>query len=124
MEKYIIVETDGTFVVIAHACPHSTGKFQWYLIDELNSEKEQILYGQVYESIVISNSDINNKYQNKWLCCKCEIGNEHYVDGCVYLSNDFIEMINTNQFDAINFFGNDGNIRRDVSYCKPSNDVC
>lgn len=37
MEKYIILGTDGKFVIIVHACPNAKGKFQWYLVDEPNS---------------------------------------------------------------------------------------
>ena len=118
MEKYIILGTDGTFLIIVHACPNAIGKFQWYLVDDPNGEKEYILNGQIYESIIISSANINNTYQNKWLCCKCEIGDDNYIEGCVYLSNDFCKMISTNQFDVINFFGKDGNIRDDISYYK------
>lgn len=119
MEKYIVLGTDGTFVIIVHACPNAIGKFQWYLVDEPNSEKKYILDGQVYESFIISSDDICIKYLNKWLCCKCEIENDNYIEGFVYLTNDFLEMIKANQFDIINFFGNDGNIRNDISYGKP-----
>lgn len=118
MEKHIILGADGTFLVIAHACPNAIGKFQWYLVDEPNSEKEYFLNGQIYESITISSTYISKKCQNKWLCCKCEIGDDKYIEGCVYLSDDFCKMINTNQFDVINFFGKDGNIRNDIEYYK------
>jgi len=120
MEKYIILGTDGTFVVIVHACPNAIGKFQWYLIDDPNSEKEFLLDGQIYESITISSDNISNEYQNKWLCCKCEVEDDNYIEGCFYLSNDFLEIISVNQFDVINFFGKDGNIRNDISYYKPT----
>lgn len=119
MEKCIILATDGTFVIIVHACPNAIGKFQWYLVDEPNSEKKYILDGQTYESIVISSADICNNYLNKWLCCKCEIENDTYTEGCVYLANDFLELIKVNQFDVINFFGKDGDIRNDISYLRP-----
>lgn len=121
MKKHIILGTDGTFIVIIHACPNAIGKFQWYLVDEPNDENEYILDGQIYESITISSTDISNKYQNKWLCCKCKIEDDNYIEGCVYLSNDFCKMINTNQFDVINFFGKDGNIRKEISYYKAIN---
>lgn len=120
MEKYIISGADGKFVVIVHAYPNTIGKFQWYLVDEPNSKKEYILDGQIYESITISSDNISNKYQNKWLCCKCEVEDDNYIEGCVYLSNDFLKIISVNQFDVINFFGKDGNIRDDISYCKPT----
>lgn len=116
MEKYIILGTDGTFVIIVHACPNAIGRFQWYLADEPYGEKKNILNGQVYESITISSDDICAEYLHKWLCCKCEIENDNYIEGCVYLTNDFLEMIKANQFDIINFFGTDGNIRNDISY--------
>lgn len=118
MEKCIILATDGTFVIIVHACPNAIGKFQWYLVDEPNSEKKYILDGQTYESIVISSADICNNYLNKWLCCKCEIENDTYTEGCVYLANDFLELIKVNQFDVIRFFGKDGDIRNDISYLR------
>lgn len=122
MDKYIIVDSAENFVIIVHACPNVIGKFQWYLVDEPNSARKYIMDGQVYESITISCDDICAKYLNKWLCCKCEIeDNNYYIEGCVYLTSDFLEMIKLNQFDTINFFGKDGNIRNDISYSKPIN---
>lgn len=118
MEKCIILATDGTFVIIVHACPNAIGKFQWYLVDEPNSEKKYILAGQTCESIVISSVDICNNYLNKWLCCKCEIEDDTYTEGCVYLANDFLELIKVNQFDVIRFFGKDGDICNDISYLR------
>ena len=121
MEKYIILGTDGSFIVIVNACPNADGKFQWYLVDNPNSERKYILDNQTYKSITISSDNISNEYQNKWLCCKCEIQDDNYIEGCVYLSSDFLEMISVNQFDVINFFGTDGNIRNDISYGKLTN---
>jgi len=122
MEKYIILGIDGMFIIVVHACPNAIGKFQWYLVDEPNDEKEYILNGQVYESITISSNNIGNEYpKNKWLCCRCEVEDENYNEGCIYLTNDFLEMITINQFDTINFIGKDGNIRNDVGYCKLMN---
>lgn len=118
MESYILLKTNGEFVVIVHACPHAIGKFQWYLVDEPNSENKYILDGQTHESIVILSNEICNEYLDKWLCCKCEIGDDNYTEGCVYLSNDFLKMIRTNQFDIINFFDEDGEIRNDIGYGK------
>lgn len=115
MVKHIILGTDGTFVIIVHACPGSIGKFQWYLAGELNTGEKYILDGQIYESVTISSDTINNKYQNKWLYCKYE---GEYIEDYVYLTNNFSEMISANQFDTIGFFGKDGNIRNDVSYFK------
>ncbi len=121
MEKYIISGTDGMFVIIVHACPNAIGKFQWYLVDEPDSENEYILDGQIYESITLLSSNIS-EYNNKWLCCKCEEDDKR-IDGCVYLSTDFITMISANQFDTIQFFGKDrngknGNVRKDIGYRK------
>lgn len=64
MEKYIILEKDGTFIIIVHACPNARGKFQWYLTEEPNnnSEKKHILNGAIYESITISSNIIKEKY--------------------------------------------------------------
>lgn len=118
MEKYIILGVDGNFIVIVHACPNAVGKFQWYLVDEPNEDVKFALDGHIYESVTISNDTISEKYQNKWLCCKCEIGDDKYTEGFVYLSNNFIEMISVNQFDRIEFFGENGNIRNDISYSK------
>ena len=120
MEKYIILGADGKFVIIIHACPNSKGRFQWYLVENPNSEKEYILDNQIYESITISSDNISNMYQDKWLCCKCEVENDSYIEGSVYLSSNFPEIISINQFDVINFFGKDGNIRNDISYYKQS----
>ena len=118
MKKFICLEMNGSFTIIVHACPNSVGKFQWYLVDEPNSENEYILDGQIYESITILSDDIYNKYLNKWLCCKCEVEGDSYIELCVYLINNFSEMIKTNQFDIINFYDKDGNICNDISYHK------
>lgn len=116
MEKTILLSCDGNFVIIIHACPNAVGKFQWYLVDDPNSEKESNIDDQIYESITISSNSICNEYRDKWLCCQCEVSDDKYAEGCVYLTNNFIEMIKTNQFDEIAFFDKDGNIRNDVSY--------
>ena len=118
MEKSIILDADGKFTIIVHAAPKAVGKFQWYLIGEPNSDKEYILDGQIYESIVVPSNKIKGKWKNKWLCCKCEVDGEKYLEGCVFLRNNFVDMINFNQFDTIQFFNKDGNIRNDVSYQK------
>lgn len=119
MLKYIILEPDNTFVLVVHACPNEIGKFQWYIVEDPNSEHKQIIDNQIYESITIASKTINNKYQNKWLCCECEVNNEKYIEGCIYLSNNFTEMIKTNQFDEVNFFDKHGNIRKDIGYTGP-----
>lgn len=121
MKKFILLSCDGHFVIIIHACPNAVGRFQWYLVDDPNSEKESNIDGQIYESITISSDTICNEYQDKWLCCKCEVLDDKYIEGCVYLTNNFIEMIKNNQFDEINFFDKDGNIRKDVNYHRPTN---
>lgn len=117
MRKHIILGTNDDFVIIIHACPDAVGKFQWYLLDEPNSEEKHILDGQIYESITILSNDIHDKYLNKWLCCRCEIEDEKYNEGCVYLTDGFLKMIELNKFDTVEFFGNDGDIRKDVGYC-------
>ena len=67
MKKYIILDVDGTFVVVVHACPNAIGRFQWYLVDDPNDDKEYILDGEIYENIAISSNHIRLNYLNKWL---------------------------------------------------------
>ena len=116
MHKTIVLKDNKTFIVVAHACPKAIGEFQWYLVDDPNSDKEYIIDGEEYESIVLSNDVINDTYKNKWLCCKCNVNGEIYSEGCIFLSDDFIEMISKNQFDEIQVCDEDGNIRTGFRY--------
>ena len=64
MENYITYsKTAGEFFIIAHACPGKTGEFQWYLVDDPNETKEEVLEGQIYESITLSNAKIKELYE-------------------------------------------------------------
>lgn len=112
MENYIIYsKTAGEFVIIAHACPGKTGAFQWYLVDDPNETKETILEEQIYESITLPSTQIKELYEGKWLCCHCKVDGDVYDEGCLYLTDSFIDMIRENQFDKVDFFDKNGWIR-------------
>ena len=117
MTNFIIVNNNGEFIVIAHACPGAMGKFQWYLVDDPNSDKKRNIAGQVHESFIISSDKIDKKYKDKWLCCKCEVSGEEYNEGCLLLKDNLVEIIGSNPFDSVKFFGADGNIQDDIEYC-------
>ena len=112
MENYITYsKTAGEFFIIAHACPGKTGEFQWYLVDDPNETKEEVLEGQIYESITLSNAKIKELYEGKWLCCHCKVDGDVYDEGCLYLTDSFLDMIRENQFDNVDFFDKNGMIR-------------
>lgn len=116
MQKFILLRNNGEFFVIVHAAPNQQGKFQWYWMNDPNEDPEVNIAGEVFESITLSSQNIKAHYQKKWLACHCEVEGSRYNEGCVYLTDDFVEMIKANQFDAIDFFGEDGMIRTDVCY--------
>lgn len=112
MENYIVYsKTKDEFFIIAHACPGKTGEFQWYLVDDPNETKEEVLEGQIYESITLSNTKIKKLYEGKWLCCRCKVDGDVYDEGCLYLTDSFLDMILENQFDNVAFFDKNGMIR-------------
>jgi len=112
MENHIIYsKTEDEFVIIAHACPGKTGEFQWYLVDDPNETKEEVLEGWIYESITLSNTTIKELYEGKWLCCHCKVDGDIYDEGCLYLTDSFLDMIRENQFDNVAFFDKNGMIR-------------
>lgn len=116
MKNNIVLQTNGGFFITIHAAPNLFGEFQWYCMDDPNQDSKANIERQIYESITLSSEDIKKNYMNKWLACHCEVKGEQYDEGCVYLTDDFIEIIKSNQFDAISFTGEDGNIREDICY--------
>lgn len=121
MDKTICLKTDGTFFIVAHAYPGKDGEFQWFLLDDPNTtESRRNLENETYESIVLSNDSLD-MYKNKWLCCKCEVDGEKFTEGCIFLTDDFAEIISSNQFDEIKICDEEGNFRGGISYCKKNN---
>lgn len=132
MKKFIILQNNGEFIAIFHAAPHKIGEFQWYLRYEpdestisvenashfIEKVKTTTIDNAIFESISFSSEEIRKWLKGKWLGCVCKIEGEKnsYDEGYVYLTDDFIEIIKRNQFDSIEFFGEDGNIRGDVNY--------
>lgn len=116
-KKYICVNNDNDFCIILHACPNAIGKFQWYWMDEPNNEIKKNIEGEVYESITISSQQIKEKYINKWLACHCDVSDETYEEGCVYLTDNVIDMIRENQFDNISFYDEKGMTKANFYYC-------
>ena len=116
MHKTIVLKDNKTFIVVAHACPGARGEFQWYLVDEPNDSKEYIIDGEEYESITLSNDVISGTYKNKWLCCRCNVDGEAYDVGCIFLSDNFAEIISKTQFDEITVCDEKGNFRTDIGY--------
>ena len=49
MKKYGIKSKDNNDILIFHAIPNETTKFQWYISENIN-EKGQPIDGQIYES--------------------------------------------------------------------------
>lgn len=110
MKKFIIMLENNKFIVIIHACPNSVGSFQWYILDDPNSEIKTSIDGKIYECISITNEYIRDNYNGKWLACHCNIDGESFNEGCIYLTDNFIEIIKENQFDVIEFTDQNGNI--------------
>lgn len=113
MTKHIILNEDKEFLVIIHACPMETGLFQWYTLVDPNECHKKNIKKEIYESITLSSDSIKQKYYRKWLACHCEVNGTSYEEGCVYLTDDFIDMIRENQFDTIDIFDKDGMVKRE-----------
>lgn len=82
--------------------------FQWYLMDELQSDAVEEISNQIFESITF-NREFATENEGKWIYCHCEVDDKVYDTDPVCLSGDFIEMINRNLFDVVDFFNKDGN---------------
>lgn len=117
MKKFIFIITNDDFIIILHACPNAIGKFQWYWMDDPNDEVINKIEGQVYESITIASEQIKEKYKNKWLGCFCDVPDGKYHEGCVFLTDNVIEMIGENQFDNISFADQKGMTKDNHFYC-------
>jgi hypothetical protein len=118
MYKILLLNENNEFHLIIHAFPDSEkGVFQWYLTDNPNSEHAEMIVDEIYESIALSSEKIKNNYNKKWIYCHCKTEDSSYNEGCVLLSDNFIDMIRNNDFDDISFYDKQGNIRTDISYC-------
>ena len=60
MKKYGIKSKDNNDILIFHALPNETTKFQWYISENIN-EKGQPIDGQIYESYTLSTEVIKRK---------------------------------------------------------------
>ena len=111
MESHIIYsKTEDHFCLIIHACPGAIGEFRWYLADDPNESKRKMLKGQIYESIEFTSEQIQEGYEGKWLCCRCNVDGNTYDEGCLYLTSNFVDMIQENQFKSVGFFDKNGQI--------------
>lgn len=120
MKKFIVLGTDGSFVIILHACPNTSGNFQWYVTDSEESNEKFALSGQKFESICISSDQMGNAlYKDQWIYCECEVDGKSFSTEKIYLDEDFITIVSQNQFSDISFFNESGNIRDDIKYHAP-----
>lgn len=112
MESHIIYsKSEDSYCLIVHAYPGAIGEFQWYLTDDPNGSKRKMLKRQTYESITFTSEQIQEGYEGKWLCCRCNVNGYTYDEGCLYLISNFIDMIQENQFQSISFFDENGWVR-------------
>lgn len=111
MDSHIIYsKTEDFFCLIVDACPGAIGEFQWYLTDDPNESNRKMLKGQTYESITLISEQIQEGYEGKWLCCRCNVDGHTYDEGCLYLTSNFVDMIQENRFKSVGFFDENGQI--------------
>lgn len=125
MIKYIALTADNRFDLILHAYPNATNcKFQWYVVKDLNDNNPQKLQQQVYESLVLCDETIKKNLKDKWVYCHCITPDDNFNTGCVYLTDDVMEIMRRNSFEKICFYDEDGMIRSDVQYYSYLNKDC
>lgn len=70
MEKFGIKTKDNNDILIFHALPHVTTKFQWYIAENIDEEGQPI-DKQIYESYLLSIEIIKRKkFVGKYLYCE------------------------------------------------------
>lgn len=70
MEKFGIKTKDNNDILIFHALPHVTTKFQWYIAENIDEEGQPI-DKQIYESYQLSIEIIKRKkFVGKYLYCE------------------------------------------------------
>ena len=111
MKQFIVYsKIEDDFYIIVDAHTGQTGEFQWYLVDDPNETKKEILKRQIYASITLSSAQIQKAYEGKWLCCHCKVDGDVYNEGCLYLTDSLMDIIRENQFENIVCYNENGKI--------------
>ena len=102
MKKNINISSIEEFDIFVQAIDnYMQGDFQWYIMDDPNEGAEHIIEGEVHNTIYLSSKEIGEKYKDKYLACHCKVQGEKYNEGCVYLTDSFVEIMTKNQFNKI-----------------------
>ncbi|WP_283690475.1 hypothetical protein [Clostridium perfringens] len=113
MEKYGIKSKDNNDILIFHALPNETTKFQWYISENIN-EKGKPIDEQIYESYTLSTEVIKRKnFVGKYLYCEYLTPglNQYEKTEYIKLGLTIDSMINEGViFDDISKFDEQGNI--------------
>lgn len=113
MKKYGIKSKDKNDILIFHALPNKTTKFQWYISENIN-DKGQPIDEQIYESYTLSTEVIKSKkFIDKYLYCEYLIPglNQYQKTECIKLGLSIDNMINEGVlFDYILKFYEQGSI--------------
>ncbi|HDO9489717.1 TPA: hypothetical protein P5P23_003723 [Clostridioides difficile] len=113
MKKYGIKSKDNNDILIFHALPNKTTKFQWYISENINDKGEPI-DEQIYESYTLSTEVIKSKkFIGKYLYCEYLIPglNQYQKTECIKLDLSIENMVNEGVlFDYILKFDEQGSI--------------
>lgn len=113
MEKYGIKSKDNNDILIFHALPNETTKFQWYISENIH-EKGQPINQQTYESYILSIEVIKRKkFIGKYLYCEYLIAwlNQYQKTEYIKLGLSIDSMVDDGVvFDDISKFDEQGNI--------------
>lgn len=113
MKKYGIKSKDNNDILIFHALPNETAKFQWYISENIN-EKGRPINGQIYESYTLSTEVIKRKnFVGKYLYCEYLVQGLNQYEKTEYIKLDLNidSMVNSGViFDDISKFDEQGNI--------------
>lgn len=110
---------NGDYYVSIHVCVSDKQKdmrFQWYIADSAAGAKQTPIDNQAYESMTISSDKIQKKYNGRWLGCRCDLDGKLYEIKRTYLTDNFVDLIKTCQYQEITFYGKNGMLRDDVKY--------
>ncbi len=117
--RLVSLDENGDYYVSIHACvteDQRDMRFQWYIADSAAGLKKSPIDSQVYENITISSETIREKYNGKWLGCRCDLEGKIYEIKRTYLTENFVDLIKTCQYQEITFYGKNGMLRDDVKY--------
>ncbi|EGT0000205.1 hypothetical protein I9Y31_002498 [Clostridium perfringens] len=113
MKKFGIKTKDNNDILIFHALPHVTTKFQWYIAENIDEEGQPI-DKQIYESYTLSTEVIKRKnFVGKYLYCEYLIHGLNQYQKTEYIRLDLSveSMINAGVvFDDIFKFDEQGNL--------------